>query len=111
MNPAKVRRDRLARLEDLPNIGPAGARDLRRLGIARPADLVGQDAYELYERLSLLTGQRQDPCVLDVFLSVVRFMAGEPARPWWDYTAERQRALAASAPPLPHPLPRQGGGE
>ncbi|NTV97033.1 MAG: mitomycin resistance protein [Thiobacillus sp.] len=99
MNPAKVDRARLAHLEDLPNIGPACARDLRRLGIHTPADLVGQDAYALYDRLSLLTGTRQDPCVLDVFLSVVRFMAGEPARPWWAYTAERKRALAEDRPP------------
>lgn len=98
MNPARVDRARLARLEDLPNIGPAGARDLRLLGIEAPAELVGQDPYELYDRLSLLTGQRQDPCVLDVLLSVVRFMAGDPARPWWDYSAERQRNLAAAAP-------------
>jgi hypothetical protein len=96
MNPTKVDRARLARLEDLPNIGPACARDLQRLGILRPADLVGQDAYEMYDRLSLLTGTRQDPCVLDVFLSVVRFMAGEPARPWWAYTAERRQALTAA---------------
>jgi hypothetical protein len=95
MNPDKVRRDRLNRLEELPNIGPAGARDLRRLGIATPADLVGRDPYEMHDRLSLLTGARQDPCVLDVFLSVVRFMAGEPARPWWAYTDERRRAQAA----------------
>jgi hypothetical protein len=32
--------------------------------------------------------------VIDVFLSVTRFMAGEDAR-WWDYTAERKRTLAA----------------
>jgi hypothetical protein len=33
--------------------------------------------------------------VLDVFISAVRFMEGAPARPWWRYTAERKRALAA----------------
>jgi hypothetical protein len=98
MNPDKVSRDRLGRLENLPNIGPAGARDLRRLDILVPADLIGQDPYAMYERLCLLTGTRQDPCVLDVFLSVVRFMAGEPARPWWAYTEERQRGQAAAAP-------------
>ncbi len=95
MNPAKVSRDRLQRLEDLPNIGPAMARDLRSLGIRTPADLTGQDAYVLYGRLCTLTGFRQDPCVLDVFLSVVRFMDGGAAQPWWAYTAERKRALAA----------------
>ncbi|MBI5330187.1 MAG: helix-hairpin-helix domain-containing protein [Betaproteobacteria bacterium] len=101
MHPDKVRRDRLARLEDLPNIGPAMARDLHRLGIEAPADLAGQDPYEMYERLSRLTCTRQDPCVLDVFLSVVRFMAGDPARPWWAYTAERQRTYPGPGAPTP----------
>ncbi|MEW5786796.1 MAG: helix-hairpin-helix domain-containing protein [Pseudomonadota bacterium] len=96
MNPAKVRRDRLERLEDLPNIGPAMARDLLSLGIRQPTDLAGQDAYVLYEQLCRQTGLRHDPCVIDVFLSVVRFMDGGPALPWWDYTAERKRALAPS---------------
>lgn len=91
MHPAKVDRAKLARLEDLPNIGPAMAADLRRLGYAAPADLTGADAWEMYDRLCVLTGNRQDPCVLDVFLSVVRFMAGDEARSWWAYTAERKR--------------------
>lgn len=97
MNPAKVRRDRLQRLEDLPNIGPAMAKDLLSLGISQPADLAGQDAYALYEQLCRQTGVRHDPCVIDVFLSVVRFMDGAPPRPWWDFTAERKRALITSA--------------
>lgn len=95
MHPDKVSRDRLDRLEDLPNIGPAMTRDLRRLGINTPADLIGHDPCELYERLSRITGVRQDPCVLDVFLSVVRFMEGDPAQPWWAYTEERRTLLAA----------------
>ncbi len=95
MHPAKVSRDRLAQLQDLPNIGPAMTRDLRRLGINVPADLIGRDPQALYERLSRLTGVRQDPCVLDVFLSVVRFMDGDPAQPWWAYTEERRQILAA----------------
>lgn len=95
MNPAKVSRDRLQRLEDLPNIGPAMARDLRSLGIQAPADLIAEDAYVLYGRLCALSGCRHDPCVIDVFLSVVRFMDGGPAQPWWSYTAERKQTLAA----------------
>ena len=95
MHPDKVRRGRLDQLQDLPNIGPAMARDLRRLGINTPADLIGRDPRELYEGLSRLTGVRQDPCVLDVFLSVVRFMDGDPPQPWWAYTEERKGMLAA----------------
>ena len=41
------------------------------------------------------TGQRHDPCLLDTFIAAARYMAGEPKRPWWKYTAERKRELAA----------------
>lgn len=98
MHPDKVRRDRLDALTDLPNVGPAMARDLQSLGLRDPADLRGEDPYVLYESLCQLTGQRQDPCVLDVFISLTRFMAGDPARPWWAYTEERKRALKTQAP-------------
>jgi pathogenicity locus Cdd1 protein len=81
MNPLN-RRD-VKELQDLPNVGPATTRDLRALGIARPDQLVGRDPYELYDTLCQKTGKRQDPCVLDVLLSVVRFMEGAPAKPWW----------------------------
>jgi hypothetical protein len=85
---------RVERLEDLPNVGPSTAGDLRSLGITRPAQLVGRDPYVMYDHLCARTGVRQDPCVYDVFLSVVRYMEGAPARPWWHYTTERKRTLA-----------------
>lgn len=91
MNPSKVDRTRLRRLTDLPNIGKAGAADLRLLGIHEPSALVGRDPFELYEALCSLTGSRQDPCVIDVFMSITRFMAGEDPRPWWAFTEERKR--------------------
>ena len=90
MNPQRVDRQRLLRLTDLPNIGPAMARDLRLLGFEHPSQLAGQDPHHLYDRLCELTGTRQDPCVLDVFVSVTRFMDGEEPRPWWFYTPERK---------------------
>jgi len=83
------------RLEQIPNIGPASADDLRLIGIFHPRDLIGRDPYDLYDELCRKTGQRHDPCVIDVFISAVRFMEGEPERPWWAYTSERKRALAA----------------
>jgi hypothetical protein len=39
--------------------------------------------------------QRQDPCLLDTFISAGRYMEGAPRKPWWKYTAERKRELAA----------------
>jgi hypothetical protein len=77
-------------LEQLPNIGPALAADLRLIGIAKPRDLRGKDAFVLYQKLCAATGQRQDPCVLDTFMAVIDFMRGAPAAPWWNYTAQRK---------------------
>lgn len=77
-------------LEQLPNIGPALAADLRLIGIKLPRDLRGKDAFVLYQNLCAATGQRQDPCVLDTFMAVADFMRGAPAAPWWNYTAQRK---------------------
>jgi len=94
VNPAKVKRRQVHRLTDLPNVGPSVARDLQLLGIHTPSQLAGRDPVQLYQELCARTRTRQDPCVLDVFISVVRFADGGPARPWWDYTAERKRKHA-----------------
>jgi hypothetical protein len=77
-------------LEQLPNIGPSLAADLRQIGIRHPADLRGKDAYQLYRELCQATGQRQDPCVLDTFMAATDFMRGAQAAPWWHYTAQRK---------------------
>jgi Pathogenicity locus len=98
-----IDRSTLRRLEQLPNVGPAVARYLRRAGVEQPADLADRDPYALFEELCRLTGTRLDPCLLDTIISAVRFMGGEEARPWWAYTAERKRGLAARR--------RETGGE
>ena len=85
----------VARLEDIPNVGPAVAGDLRQLGITSPGDLPGRDPYALYDDLCRITGQRHDPCVLDTFIAAVRYTEGAPKKPWWEYTAERKRVMAA----------------
>jgi Pathogenicity locus len=95
-NSRHVRTD-VIRLEDIPNVGGATAGDLRRLGIRVPGDLPGRDPFALYDNLCRQTGQRLDPCVIDVFMAAVRFMEGEPKRPWWKYTAERKRELRSRA--------------
>lgn len=77
-------------LEQLPNIGPSLAASLRRIGVTRPDDLRGSDAYALYQKLCAATGQRQDPCVLDTFMAASDFMRGAPPAPWWKYTAQRK---------------------
>lgn len=78
------------RLEDLPNIGPAMAADLRALGITHPRELAHRDAFVLYQSLCALSGKRQDPCVLDTFMAATDFMRGAAPAPWWAYTAQRK---------------------
>lgn len=93
MNPKKVKREHVTTLTDLPNIGEAMERDLLLLGIKTPAQLLGRSAYEMYAELCRKTGVRQDPCVIDVFLSITHFMAGDEPKSWWEYTEERKRYL------------------
>jgi hypothetical protein len=93
MNPDKVVRSRVLQLTDLPNIGKAMAEDLRLLDIHEPGQLAGKSPFEMYRMLCEKTRARQDPCVLDVFISITRFMAGDAPRPWWAYTEERKRTF------------------
>jgi len=86
-------RESLERLTEIPNIGKAMERDLHLLSINRPADLIGRDPYLLYEMLCEVTQVRHDPCVLDVFISAVRYMEGGPPKKWWEFTDERKRRL------------------
>ena len=77
-------------LEQLPNIGPSIAGDLRLIGVTQPQALATEDAFHLYQTLCRVTGKRHDPCVLDTFMAACDFMRGAAARPWWDYTALRK---------------------
>lgn len=93
MNPSKVDRNRLVWLTDLPNIGKAGAEDLHLLGISKPSQLIGKCPFEMYAMLCEKTATRHDPCVIDVFMSITRFMNGDEPQPWWKYTEERKQAV------------------
>jgi hypothetical protein len=84
------------RFEQLPNVGPATAGDLRLLGLSHPRDLRDRDPLQLYRDLERLSGSRQDPCVLDVLIGLTRQAGGDPLKPWWEYTAER-KALYGNA--------------
>jgi len=77
-------------LEQLPNIGPSLAANLRSIGVLHPRELVSRDAFVLYQALCAKTGMRQDPCVLDTFMAATDFMRGAPASPWWKYTPQRK---------------------
>jgi hypothetical protein len=81
-------------LLELANVGPAVARYLERAGITRVSQLAGRDAVEIYEEMCAASGRRHDPCLLDTVMSAVEQADGGPARPWWEYTAERKRLMA-----------------
>lgn len=87
-------RKTVSQLEDLPNIGPAMAKDLRLLGVQHPQHLIGRNAYQMHRELCKLTHKEHDPCVIDVFLAAVDFMEGGKSVPWWHFTAERKRYLS-----------------
>jgi hypothetical protein len=81
------------RLIDIPNVGKSIEGDFILLGIHNPRQLVGKDPYRLYQELGKITGKKQDPCVMDIFISAVRYMEGAPAKKWWEYTQERKQTL------------------
>ena len=89
-SPKARHRDDCTVLEQLPNVGPAMAADLRLIGIRTPRQLIGRDAFALYQKLNAATGRRHDPCVLDTFMAAVDFMNGAAPAPWWSYTAQRK---------------------
>ncbi len=91
----KASRSEFTDLEQLPDVGPAVAAYLRQAGGGPSPGPAGPGPYAMYEEVCRSTGTRLDPCLLDTFIAAVRFMGGEGAKPWWAYTAERKRELAA----------------
>ena len=82
------------RLEDLISIGPAMLRDFELLRIRSVAQLARQNPKRLHKRLNRLIGQRQDPCVLDVFCAAVaqaknRRLPAEQCE-WWYWSRKRK---------------------
>jgi hypothetical protein len=88
-------RTNIKSFQDIPNVGAATEQDFLLLGLKSPIDLINKDPYKLYEELCHITQQKHDPCVIDVFIASVKYMQGEPAKKWWEYTSERKATLAA----------------
>ena len=60
------------------------------IGVNSPEQLIGKDPYKMYHELCYATNQKHDPCVIDVFISAVRYMEGGPQKKWWEFTEERK---------------------
>ena len=89
-------RTKVKKFQDIPNIGKAIEKDFVLLGLTEPAELIGKDPYKMYSELCAVTGTSQDPCLIDVFISAVRYMEGGPPKKWWEFTNERKKYLAES---------------
>jgi hypothetical protein len=90
-----MNRDAGPRLEDIPGVGPSIARDLRAIGIRRPAQLKGRNPERLYEQVNGVRGVRQDRCLLYVFRCAVYFASTARPRPrllkWWNWSDAHRR--------------------
>jgi hypothetical protein len=85
------------RFRDLVSVGPKMERDFEMLAIRSVPQLARQDPSRMYEKLCSLTGQRQDPCVLDVFCAAVA-QARDPRLPaekcqWWYWSRKRKAGI------------------
>jgi Pathogenicity locus len=84
-------------LSHLRNVGPAALGDFALLGIETVAQLAECEADTLYQELQIRTGQRQDPCVWDVFAAAIHQARTGEALNWWAFTAGRKARFSASS--------------
>ncbi len=81
-------------LQQIPNVGKAIEKNLNIIGIFTPEQLIGKDPYKMYAELCNVTKKKHDPCVIDVFISAVRYIEGGPSKKWWEFTKERKKKLS-----------------
>ena len=79
-----------ATLGALRNIGAAMLADFKLLGVTSVSQLAEQKVDELYTRLCLITGSRQDPCVHDTFAAAIHQARTGEALNWWAFTPHRK---------------------
>ncbi len=84
------RKQAVARLQEIPNVGPKMAAVLIKLGVTSLEDAADRDPDGMYHELCAIDDKRHDPCVRDIFAAVVSYADGGPARPWWEFTPERK---------------------
>lgn len=77
-------------LLSLKNVGQATLKNLQALGIDNIKQLRSQTADHLYEKLTQITGKRQDPCVWDVFSAIIHEAKTGEKLPWWHWSSIRK---------------------
>ena len=81
-------------LKNLRGIGKKMLEDFDRLGVTSVSQLKSRDAEELYRRMCEISGQRQDPCVLDTYRSAIEQARNpdlpEEQRDWWYWSRVRK---------------------
>ena len=95
MSRPTAKKGQTARLEDIPYIGKSIASDLRAIGILHPQQLAKHDPFATYLALTDRMGHRHDPCVLYTLLAARHFMASGESIPWWKFTEQGKKLLAA----------------
>ena len=88
-------------LKDLRGIGRKMLEDFRKLGVRSVADLKSRDANHSYDRICILIGTCQDPCVLDTYRCAIE-QARNPDLPseqtnWWYWSRLRKNGSYLSS--------------
>lgn len=85
----------------LVSIGPAMLRDFELLGIRSVPQLARRNPQSMYRDLCRITGERQDPCVLDTFCAAVAQARNPLLEPekcqWWYWSKLRKEKSRQSA--------------
>lgn len=81
-------------LYSLNGVGPSVFQRLEMLGITTIAQLAQADAEAMYIALEKITGERQHPCLWDVFASIVHEARTGEKTSWNEWTAVRKQRMA-----------------
>lgn len=83
-------------LKDLKNVGKKTLEDLNILNIKTIDQLKKYNADQLYNKLNKLKGQKQDPCMWDIFASIINEAKTGKKTNWWDWSKIRKNNQSKS---------------
>lgn len=81
------KKEAIKALQEIPGIGKSLAHDLWDLGIHTVSALKEKNPMQLYQKMNILSGVKQDPCVLYTFRCAVYYATEKDPEPeklkWW----------------------------